>query len=74
MRLKPDWFLDSEKSVMKTRFILFRRAGVFYSEDTTNAKRTILNLSAITEFTATTSLKDGMASRGTAGLLVCDRR
>jgi len=37
MRLKPDWFLDSEKSVMKSRFILFRRAGFFYSEDTVMA-------------------------------------
>jgi hypothetical protein len=31
--MKPDWFLDSEKSVMKQRFILFNRAGVYYSED-----------------------------------------
>jgi hypothetical protein len=38
-RMKPDWFLDSEKSVMKTRFILFRRAGVFYSEDTTTGEQ-----------------------------------
>jgi hypothetical protein len=38
MRVKPDWFLDSEKSVMKTRFILFRRAGVYYSEDTVTRK------------------------------------
>src|SRR5271169_6986848 len=37
--MKPDWFLDSEKSVMKTRFILFRRAGVFYSEDTVTRKQ-----------------------------------
>jgi hypothetical protein len=39
MRMKPDWFLDSEKSAMKQRFILFRRAGVFYSEDTTTRKQ-----------------------------------
>ena len=32
--MKPDWFLDSEKLAMKSRFILFRRAGVYYSEDT----------------------------------------
>jgi hypothetical protein len=38
-RLKPDWFLDSEKSVMKTRFILFKRAGVYYSEDTVTRKQ-----------------------------------
>jgi integrase len=38
-RKKPDWFLDSEKSVMKQRFILFRRNGVFYSEDTTTRKQ-----------------------------------
>jgi len=31
--MKPDWFLDSKKSAMKQRFILFRRAGVYYSED-----------------------------------------
>jgi hypothetical protein len=37
--MKPDWFLDSEKSVMKSRFILFRLAGVFYSEDTTTRKQ-----------------------------------
>ena len=37
--MKPDWFLDSEKSVMKQRFILFRRAGVYYSEDTTTRKQ-----------------------------------
>jgi integrase len=37
--MKPDWFLDSEKSVMKSRFILFKRAGVFYSEDTTTGKQ-----------------------------------
>src|SRR5580658_10085522 len=37
--MKPDWFLDSEKSVMKTRFILFRRAGVYYSEDTVTRKQ-----------------------------------
>jgi hypothetical protein len=37
--VKPDWFLDSEKSVMKSRFILFRRGGVFYSEDTTTHKQ-----------------------------------
>src|SRR5258708_6969450 len=37
--MKPDWFLDSEKSVMKSRFILFRRAGVYYSEDTTTRKQ-----------------------------------
>ncbi len=40
--MKPDWFLDSEKSVMKPRFILFLRAGVFYSEDTTTRKQTSL--------------------------------
>jgi integrase len=37
--MKPDWFLDSEKSVMKTRFILFNRAGVYYSEDTVTRKQ-----------------------------------
>jgi hypothetical protein len=37
--MKPDWFLDSEKSAMKPRFILFRRAGVYYSEDTTTKKQ-----------------------------------
>src|SRR5580692_1254056 len=40
--MKPDWFLDSEKSVMKSRFILFRRAGVFYSEDTVTRKQSSL--------------------------------
>jgi hypothetical protein len=40
--MEPDWFLDSEKSVMKSRFILFRRAGVFYSEDTVTRKQTSL--------------------------------
>ena len=39
MRMKPDWFLDSEKSVMKQRFIMFRRAGVYYSEDTTTRQQ-----------------------------------
>jgi hypothetical protein len=29
----------SEKSVMKTRFIMFNRSGVFYSEDTTTGKQ-----------------------------------
>ncbi len=42
MRMKLDWFLDSEKSVMKQRFILFRRAGVFYSEETATGKQTSL--------------------------------
>jgi len=37
--MKPDWFLDSEKSVMKQRFILFNRAGVYYSEDTVTRKQ-----------------------------------
>jgi hypothetical protein len=37
--MEPDWFLDSEKSVMKSRFILFRRAGVYYSEDTVTRKQ-----------------------------------
>ena len=37
--MKPDWFLDSEKSVMKSRFILFRRAGIYYSEDTVTRKQ-----------------------------------
>src|ERR1700722_13307190 len=37
--MKPDWFLDSEKSVMKQRFILFKRAGVYYSEDTVTRKQ-----------------------------------
>src|SRR5579859_5648955 len=37
--MKPDWFLDSEKSVMKSRFILFIRAGVYYSEDTVTRKQ-----------------------------------
>src|SRR5580658_7863034 len=37
--MKPDWFLDSEKSVMKQRFIMFRRAGVYYSEDTTTRQQ-----------------------------------
>jgi integrase len=37
--MKPDWFLDSEKSVMKQRFILFLRAGVYYSEDTVTRKQ-----------------------------------
>jgi hypothetical protein len=39
MRMKPVWFLDSEKSVMKQRFIMFRRAGVYYSEDTTTRQQ-----------------------------------
>jgi integrase len=38
-RLKPDWFLDQRNQSMKSRFILFRRAGVFYSEDTTTGKQ-----------------------------------
>ena len=42
MQLITDWFLDSEKSVMKIRFIMFRRAGVFYSEDTTTHKQASL--------------------------------
>ena len=37
--MKPDWFLDSENQSMKSRFILFRRAGVFYSEDTSTHKQ-----------------------------------
>jgi len=37
--MKPDWFLDSENQSMKSKFILFRRAGVFYSEDTTTGKQ-----------------------------------
>ncbi len=37
--MKPDWFLDQRNPVMKTRFILFRRAGVYYSEDTTTRKQ-----------------------------------
>jgi integrase len=42
MRLKRDWFLDSEKSAMKPRFILFRRSGVYYCEDSTTHKQTSL--------------------------------
>jgi hypothetical protein len=37
--MKPDRFLDSENQSMKSRFILFKRAGVFYSEDTTTRKQ-----------------------------------
>jgi D-alanyl-lipoteichoic acid acyltransferase DltB (MBOAT superfamily) len=40
--MKPDRFLGSEKSVMKTRFILFRRVGVFCSEDTTTCQQNSL--------------------------------
>src|SRR5665213_1719828 len=42
MRMKSVCFLDSEKSVMKSRFILFRRAGVFYCEETATGKQTSL--------------------------------
>jgi hypothetical protein len=42
MRAKPDWFLDSEKSVMKSRFVLFRRANDCFCEDSTTRKQTSL--------------------------------
>ncbi len=37
----PDWITihDQKGIVMKTRFILFRRAGVYYYEDTTTRKQ-----------------------------------
>lgn len=38
-RTKPDWFLDSDKSVMKQRFIRLIRTGDYYSEDTLTRKR-----------------------------------
>lgn len=37
-----DWFLDSDKRVMKSKFILFRRNEVFYIEDTATGKQTSL--------------------------------
>ena len=49
MRLKPDWFLDSDNASMKSRFILFRRAGVFYSEDTVTNKQHSLRTKDDTE-------------------------
>ena len=36
-----DWFII-QTSYMKTRYILFRRAGVYYSEDTTTRKQSSL--------------------------------
>jgi hypothetical protein len=31
--MKPDRFLDSENQSMKSRFIMFKRSSVYYSED-----------------------------------------
>ena len=42
MRSKPDWFLDSENQLMKSRFIMFRRGSVFYAEETATGKQTSL--------------------------------
>jgi hypothetical protein len=35
-------FSRSDEHIMKTRFNLFRRAGAFYTEDTTSGKQTNL--------------------------------
>jgi len=37
--MKPDWLSKTDNLSMKSRFILFKRAGVFYSEDTTTGKQ-----------------------------------
>ena len=47
--MKPDWFLDSEKSSMKTKYNLFRRGAVFYVEDTATGKQTSLRTKDETE-------------------------
>ena len=43
--MMPDWFTiqDQKSIIMKQRFILFRRADVFYCEDTTTRKQTSLH-------------------------------
>ena len=41
-RLKLDWFTEPVNQFMKQRFILFRRNGVFYAEDTTTGKQASL--------------------------------
>lgn len=40
----PDWFRiqDQKGIIMKQRFILFLRAGVYYCEDATTRKQTSL--------------------------------
>jgi hypothetical protein len=43
---------------MKSRFILFRRAGVFYSEDTTTRKQTSLRTKDETEALAMLNAKN----------------
>jgi integrase len=42
-------FSRSDKHIMKTRFNLFRRAGVFYTEDTATGKQTSLRTRVETE-------------------------
>src|ERR1017187_10543153 len=37
--MKPDWLSKTDNLSMKSRFIMFKRAGVFYSEDTTTGKQ-----------------------------------
>jgi hypothetical protein len=44
-----DCFLVQINHIMKTRFNLFRRAGVFYTEDTTTGKQTSLRTRDETE-------------------------
>ena len=40
--MKPDWYLETEKPVMKQKFLLYLRGQTYYCEDTTTGKQASL--------------------------------